>query len=224
MNYAIIKRENSPSGGNTEDDTRRTASVRESVCAHHLTRRIRNSQQNRFEQIHVMKEELTGSLPVGFLPPYSAATPRKEWRKGFSSASYVWALSQFSWVEIHPLSLLVQLGPLASSQSCDPWWQILTPEPYLAEPVPNGNWILGATVTRGKWWVRRSLVRGSPKPVPLSISLLVNILRFNRISEVLSNLKVYGPSGHAALSPSLIHSFVKYLLSTYCVDTNCSHN
>lgn len=164
------------------------------------------------------------TLPVGFLPPYSAATPRKEWRKGFSSASYVWALSQFSWVEIHPLSLLVQLGPLASSQSCDPWWQILTPEPYLAEPVPNGNWILGATVTRGKWWVRRSLVGGSPKPVPLSISLLVNILRFNRISEVLSNLKVYGPSGHAALSPSLIHSFVKYLLSTYCVDTNCSHN
>lgn len=66
--------------------------------------------------------------------------------------------------------------------------------------------------------------QGSPKPVPLSISLLVNILRFNRISEVLFQLEVYGPSGHAALSPSLIHSSVKYLLSTYCVDTNCSHN
>ena len=38
--------------------------------------------------------------------------------------------SQFSWVEIHPLSWLVQPGPLANSQSCDPWWQILTPEPY----------------------------------------------------------------------------------------------
>lgn len=86
------------------------------------------------------------TLPVGFLPPYSAATPRKEWRKGFSSAYQVWALSQFSWVEIHPLSWLVQLGPLANSQSCDSWWPILTPEPYLAEPMPNGNWTLGATV------------------------------------------------------------------------------
>lgn len=73
MNYAIIKRENSPSGGNTEDDTRRTASVRESVCAHHLTRRIRNSQQNRFEQIHVMKEELTGPLPADS-PSWISAT------------------------------------------------------------------------------------------------------------------------------------------------------
>lgn len=78
----------------------------------------------------MMKEEPTGPLPalsqLDFLPPCSSVTHGRM-KEGILPRVSGLGLSQFSWVEIHPLSELMSLGPLTRSQSWDPGGQILTP-------------------------------------------------------------------------------------------------
>lgn len=139
-NYAVIKREKMPHLEGMLKGHKRELLLWEKVNTF-ISSPVESTTFKRTDLNKTVwwKRNLQGhcqhTFPVGSLLQH----PGKNEGRDFFCACQVWGLSQFSWVETPPLSGLLSLGPLASRKSWDSWGEILTLQPYLAQPVPNAN-------------------------------------------------------------------------------------